>query len=282
MMTMISLNDLLEQQSTHFGTSFSIDVPRGENHAALIRFSSIAASQTFSLRVIRTWRTTGVVFEPDAFAGNLVTFLTQQTFEKRERISSLIQFFKSKSVRCDLRINGMDFQELYQTQNSPSLFSFEAEVLSQESSIGHLLLNDVEVNLVRCAISIFSALLIPETTICVSPDETIGYPEGAMERIEVNRYERDIRNRQLAIDIHGLTCLVCNFNFEKFYGSLGSRYIVIHHVVPVSELGSNYRVDPLTDLVPLCANCHAMIHASNPPLSLDELKQRIEASLNSD
>ena len=277
-MMMISLADLLQQQSMHFGTSFTIDEINGQDHAARIRFSSIASSQTFSLRIIRTWRTTGVVFEPDAFAGNLVSFLIQQSIEKRERISSLIQFFKSNSVRCDLRINGIDFREDSQIQKIPSAFSFEADVLSQESSIEHLLLNDIEVNLIRCAISVFAALLIPETTIHLSPDEALGYPEGAVEKIEVNRYERDGRNRQIAIDIHGLNCLACNFNFGKFYGSIGARYIVIHHVVPVSELGPHYQIDPSTDLIPLCANCHSMIHVSNPPLSLEELKDKLENS----
>ena len=278
MKMMISLSDLLQQQSIHFGTSFTIDETKGEDRAVRIRFSSIASSQTFSLRINRTWRTTGVVFEPDAFAGNLVAFLIQQSIEKRERISSLIQFFKSNSVRCDLRINGIDFQESSQIQKIPSTFSFEADVLSQESSIEHLLLNEIEVNLIRCAISVLAALLIPETTIHLSPDETIGYPEGAVEKIYVNRYERDRRNREIAIDIHGLNCLACNFNFGKFYGSIGARYIVIHHVVPVSKLGPNYQIDPSTDLVPLCANCHSMIHVSNPPLSLDELKDKLGIS----
>jgi len=37
-------------------------------------------------------------------------------------------------------------------------------------------------------------------------------------------------------------------------------------------MGEAYRVDPVTDLVPVCGNCHAMMHRKNPPLSVEELK----------
>ena len=44
------------------------------------------------------------------------------------------------------------------------------------------------------------------------------------------------------------------------YGEIGADFIHVHHTVPASQLGNNYQLDPLTDLVPLCANCHAMAH----------------------
>lgn len=34
-------------------------------------------------------------------------------------------------------------------------------------------------------------------------------------------------------------------------------------------------VDPLTDLLPLCSNCHRMIHKPDPMLSIEELKKFI-------
>lgn len=34
-------------------------------------------------------------------------------------------------------------------------------------------------------------------------------------------------------------------------------------------------MDPIHDLVPLCPNCHNVIHRTNPPLSLDRLIQVI-------
>jgi 5-methylcytosine-specific restriction endonuclease McrA len=89
-------------------------------------------------------------------------------------------------------------------------------------------------------------------------------------------YERKPGNRALAIEIHGSTCEVCNFNFDEFYGrEHADGYIQIHHITPLS--GYEGEVDPETDLVPLCANCHAMAHRRRATVtSTDDLKALIE------
>jgi 5-methylcytosine-specific restriction protein A len=106
-------------------------------------------------------------------------------------------------------------------------------------------------------------------------DEVLGYPEGAVSHVLVNRYERDPRNRRLAIAIHGKSCMACNFNFHAKYGELGDEYIVVHHTVPVSQMGNDYVVDPAKDLVTLCANCHAMVHRHDPPISVSDLRKML-------
>jgi 5-methylcytosine-specific restriction protein A len=90
-------------------------------------------------------------------------------------------------------------------------------------------------------------------------DESIGYPEGAVQRITVNRYERDPYARTKAIEHHGLRCKVCNFDFETIYGSLGQGFIHVHHIVKLSDVGETYIVDPKKDLIPVCPNwsCNA-------------------------
>ena len=84
--------------------------------------------------------------------------------------------------------------------------------------------------------------------------------EGDYHIIESIRYERNAKNRKNAILIHGLYCQACGFNFESKYGILGKNYIEVHHLIPLS-IGSKERiVNPETDLVCLCSNCHRMIH----------------------
>jgi 5-methylcytosine-specific restriction protein A len=99
-----------------------------------------------------------------------------------------------------------------------------------------------------------------------------GLPEGAKIQIVVNKYERSPANRAACISYYGPICQVCSFDFGSFYGQIGQDYIEVHHRVPVSSMGGAYRVDPVTDLVPVCGNCHAMMHRKNPPLSVEELK----------
>jgi 5-methylcytosine-specific restriction protein A len=105
------------------------------------------------------------------------------------------------------------------------------------------------------------------------------YPEGAVSRVEVNRYERSPDARGVCLAFHGLVCAACGFSFEIAYGEIGKDFIHVHHVVPVSQLGSGYQLDPVTDLVPLCANCHAMAHQGvSTPRTVAELRRIIAAA----
>jgi 5-methylcytosine-specific restriction protein A len=101
------------------------------------------------------------------------------------------------------------------------------------------------------------------------------FPEGALTRVEVNRYERDRRVRKACLDHWGYRCAVCDFSFEDRYGSLGQDFIHVHHTVELSLVPPDYRVNPVSDLRPLCPNCHAMIHRTRPAMSIEELRARV-------
>ncbi|HBG0059928.1 TPA: HNH endonuclease [Clostridioides difficile] len=82
-----------------------------------------------------------------------------------------------------------------------------------------------------------------------------------------------------AIKYHGTKCIVCGFDFEKTYGDRGKGYIEIHHIKPLSSVGEESNINPKTDLVPICSNCHRMIHRKKDNvLSIDDLKQIIKDS----
>jgi 5-methylcytosine-specific restriction protein A len=102
------------------------------------------------------------------------------------------------------------------------------------------------------------------------------YPEGAITRVVTNRYEQNLDARRACIAHHGTSCAACGFSFELTYGDAGKDFIDVHHLVPVSRLGSGYELDPVTDLVPLCANCHAMAHLGvGTPRTVAELRRII-------
>ena len=104
-------------------------------------------------------------------------------------------------------------------------------------------------------------------------------PAAAVSRIEVNRYEHSPDARRACIAHHGTSCAVCGFSFEIAYGEIGRDFIPVHHLVPVSQLGATYELDPVTDLVPLCANCHAMAHLGvTTPRTVAELRRAMAAA----
>ena len=104
-------------------------------------------------------------------------------------------------------------------------------------------------------------------------------PAAAVTRVEVNQYEHSPDARRVCVAHHGTSCAVCGFSFEIAYGEIGKDFIPVHHLVPVSQLGSAYELDPITDLVPLCANCHAMAHHGvRTPRSVAELRRIMAAA----
>ena len=116
----------------------------------------------------------------------------------------------------------------------------------------------------------------------ITPAEEISNPqvffEGAQKQITVNVYERNPQARRRCIEHHGSNCKACNFDFYKKYGELGKEFIHVHHIIPLSEVRQGYELDPIKDLIPLCANCHAITHRRKPALSLSELKELIHSN----
>ena len=104
------------------------------------------------------------------------------------------------------------------------------------------------------------------------------YWEGAARRITVNRYERDPKARQACLAHHGYTCYACNADLTKTYGDeLGRRAIHVHHVIPMATRGKQYQLDPINDLVPLCPNCHNVIHKTDPVMTPDAFRESLGA-----
>ena len=90
-----------------------------------------------------------------------------------------------------------------------------------------------------------------------------------------HQQERNQQNRARAIRIHGTVCKACGFDFNRVYGAeFAHSFIELHCTLPLSA--EELEVNPETDLVPLCSNCHHMAHRiSGRVLSVEELKEVI-------
>jgi 5-methylcytosine-specific restriction protein A len=67
---------------------------------------------------------------------------------------------------------------------------------------------------------------------------------------------------------------VCDIDFGMDYGGIADGYIHVHHIVPIASVGKQYKLNPLTDLVPVCPNCHAMLHhGMKEPQTVAELRR---------
>ena len=100
--------------------------------------------------------------------------------------------------------------------------------------------------------------------------------EGRKHEVSVTRYERDRGNRKDCIAHYGYVCQVCGMNFEQIYGELGKDFIEVHHLHPVSQ--GECQVNPIEDLIPLCSNCHSMIHRQEDVSDWYGLKEKYLAN----
>ena len=113
--------------------------------------------------------------------------------------------------------------------------------------------------------------------------ENASFPEGAKQTVLVNRYERNPEARAKCIEFHKARCKVCEMSFEETYGFFTKDFIHVHHITPLHQISESYDVNPETDLIPVCPNCHAMLHRQENgiPMTVERLKLLYEVSKNS-
>lgn len=104
------------------------------------------------------------------------------------------------------------------------------------------------------------------------------YLEDAAIKVTVNRYERDKKSRDKAVEHHGCQCNVCGVDLVKIYGDIAEGFIHVHHLVPLSAIKEDYQLDPVNDLLPVYPNCHAMLHRRKPPFTPEQLKALMDAN----
>lgn len=101
--------------------------------------------------------------------------------------------------------------------------------------------------------------------------------EGKRKSVLVNVYERNPIARARCMNNYGAQCQVCDLSFESKYGDVGKDFIHVHHIIPLHQIQKDYIVDPITDLIPVCPNCHAMLHRkeNGSYLSIAQLRNRV-------
>jgi 5-methylcytosine-specific restriction enzyme A len=274
---------LAEQLTTHFGISLeSRPLPSSGSYPSFeLVPCDVMPADAFRLVVRLAWRSLDMQFEPGSFAGELVSQMGLAGPERADRFVRLAAKCAAEKGKVSLRINGQAAsaeapdtwpKEWRRVEIALSKSPATVNTESAEANDAELLLWTR-----RFAGLVFALVPVEETSEATLANPE-GLPEGAVLRVEVNRYERSRINRAACIEIHGAICKVCAFSFEDTYGPVGAGFIHVHHVTPVSALGPHYRVNPCTDLVPLCANCHAIAHRKNPPYEMDEIRELLKTA----
>lgn len=103
--------------------------------------------------------------------------------------------------------------------------------------------------------------------------------EGALLEVTSDRYERNKAARDACISSQGAICKICGFDFGAAYGEAARGMIHVHHIVPLHESRIRHEVDPLVDLIPVCANCHMVLHSKKDgTYTPDEVREMLDGS----
>ncbi len=118
-------------------------------------------------------------------------------------------------------------------------------------------------------------------------DENLTINEGTQVIVKTKVYKRSSKLRRQAISYYTtsegrIKCKVCCFDFEEFYGEHGAGFIEIHHQKPVFQFDGDDEQrtikQALENVIPVCSNCHRMIHRSRTnPLSLLQIKEHVKS-----
>lgn len=144
--------------------------------------------------------------------------------------------------------------------------------------VSTLVMGEIGTWYVECSITEGNISFVGEDVAAAeSANLSVDLVEGSASEVTLNKYERNKSAREACIAYYGCRCATCGLDFERTYGEIGRGFIHVHHITPISSIGSEYVIDPVHDLIPLCPNCHAMIHRSMPPMSVSELRKLIAA-----
>ena len=207
----------------------------------------------------------------DHYSGAMLDRMQSSFEERRQLFFSFQRLAKERNNKFSVLLNGAPIEDVKTTIWREFNLVVSKSYSTQDTEFA---------SLAACLLDFFCLilLLLVDETEWNSPqkiEDTLGEYEGELSRVQVNKYERNRYNRALCLAFYGFECRGCNHVLEKIYGPLGANVIHVHHIVPVSQMGSSYRLDPIKDLIPLCPNCHTIIHRETPPLTLSALRQMI-------
>jgi 5-methylcytosine-specific restriction enzyme A len=269
---MIDTVHLSRALTERFGLEVEATASLEENGQKII-ISPCGIGRTISFRVelLLGWRSILASFIPGNYASGLVSGMKTASSSQQAAFAIFSDSLKSKGAIVTLQLDDCQVDA-----SAPSSWP-------QDWTSIHISMKKVGVVVEKVTGYDFDAAFPWATgfiglSIALLPLEeektwSEGESEGAVFHRTVKQYERSRINRAACIEIQGTNCLICGFSFGNVFGGLGEGFIHVHHVVALSDMGGSYVLNPATDLIPVCPNCHAMLHRHREGLTPEQLIQ---------
>lgn len=235
--------------------------------------TEINNNEGFSVEVLTSWRTAEVRFTPGKFARPLIERMGEAGGEARTAFVALASA-AARQGKLTISVNGTELDP-----QQPSIWSMRWQRLELVLKRQGIVFEELPPRQVK---QLLGDLIAPIFGMCIALigvediDADASALEGDAEVIS-RRYERRPINREICLSVRGRRCYCCNMDFGEVYGSFAEGYIEVHHTTPASQMGPGYKVDPVAELVPVCSNCHSIIHLGKQARSVDEVRAIFDA-----
>ncbi|MEL6959113.1 MAG: HNH endonuclease [Pseudomonadota bacterium] len=253
------------------GAAISLDVePEGVQKGLELRFSDLTRNEG----PVVTLRPSGlkrhlVTVRFGNFSASIIRQISQATDEQVEMARELV-----KSVEGTAILSFPDGMNADEWKVSTPAFNLRAERrVEGDRQSDESIVETCEAVVVPIMAALAELIGYDETP---SPgfEAFDGELEGELSISTVRRRERNPRSRLLCIHIHGHHCAICGTDPIETYGEAHGAVLEVHHLQPLSNLNEPRIYDPRTDLVPLCPNCHRVVHTRRPvPWSIAEVRE---------
>lgn len=268
----------VESLSKALGNKFDLDFegildPASAGATAFFHPREAPKTAGFSIVLSQSWKRLAVDFHPGTYAQELISSMENAAVENRSQFSAMAKAISDEGGSLSFSINDAS-QNPYNPESWLAGWKkINLSLKTKPLDLGNDAAQDFSEILKW--VELFTAIVLSLAPLETMEDElaehTAPSSEGLLKRVMVNRYERDRVNRSICLHFHGTRCKVCGLSFAAEYGKIGEGFIHVHHLVPVSKMQENYKFDPIKDLVPVCPNCHAMLHRREPPYTPEEL-----------
>lgn len=265
---------LSEKLSNEFGIPVSVELFNRESSDTYLRIYEKQSGLFIGFNVCLSWRKMSLSFSPRYVITNSYAYsVWMENLEmNRGAFDLYCKRLREKTIKLSFHINQDTTNDV---QIVEDCYFFSVEAIS-----GFLEVRD---NLVFYSETILPILidfwgLILSFTGVYETDELP--KEGKKQTVVSKRYERNGLYRKLCIEHYGCFCQICGENLEDKYGSVASGLIEVHHIEPVSEYEKPKVINPIADLLPVCPNCHAVLHRRKPAYLPEEVKAMLEGEKN--
>jgi 5-methylcytosine-specific restriction protein A len=235
-----------------------------------IRLVDLAKPYGFALILGDDYLSWVLRLDMDESSAPLIRLMGENSRLRGSIFSTLYSIASKRNSRIEFRVNG----KLFTSPESVEGFD-QWESVRFEISRSYLHPDEafkVLRELLLDSLSTILCLVIMQEEWTAESSELSSAIEGERHEVLLSRPERNRYNRAICLQYHGFGCSGCGLKMDEAYGPLGTGVIHVHHLFPLSELDGPAKVDPILDLVPLCPNCHNIVHRVSPPLPIIELR----------